>query len=145
MSAPPGKETAPAPPPSRGARASGTREDGTRDHSTPAGAQLALLDVGPARSVGDDFDPVRDARPASRTLEPEFDRPRLARQLEQVLGVMLDGTWRTLAELSSVTGAPEASVSARLREIRALGHVVERRRRGLPSGGLHEYRIARLP
>lgn len=39
------------------------------------------------------------------------------------------------------TGAPEASASARLRDLRRAGLTVERRRRGDPKAGLWEYRV----
>ena len=72
----------------------------------------------------------------------ELDGDRLGRQLVTVRDLMTDGQWRTLREISDATKAPEASVSARLRELRGLGSKVERRRRGDPRRGLHEYRVA---
>lgn len=76
------------------------------------------------------------------TIEQELDAPRLGRQLLAVRLLMADGQWRTLREISEATKAPEASASARLRELRHDGHTVERRRRGDPRAGLHEYRLA---
>jgi hypothetical protein len=46
------------------------------------------------------------------------DKARLNAELEAVIKVVLDGAWYTLAEISSETGYPEASVSARLRDLR---------------------------
>ena len=57
------------------------------------------------------------------------DSARLGEQMLAVLSVMADGQWRTLAQLSEAAGAPEASVSARLRDLRKPrfgGHRVER-------------------
>lgn len=64
------------------------------------------------------------------TYNPERDGARLGDQMLAVYAVMADGRWRTLADLSSAVGAPEASVSARLRDLRKPrfgGHRVERR------------------
>jgi hypothetical protein len=79
------------------------------------------------------------------TYEPEPDHDRLASQVARVFDLMKDGRWRTLGEIESVTGDPQASVSARLRDLRKDrfgGHEVQRRRRGLPRRGLFEYRLA---
>jgi len=70
----------------------------------------------------------------------EADRIRLRRQFREVRTVMLDGLWHTLRELSRITGHPEASVSARLREINRLCEpVVKERIR--PEGGQRRYRL----
>lgn len=85
----------------------------------------------------------------SEQLQLNFDGPdlekedhvRLAGQILAIFSVMQDRTWRTLAEIARVTGAPEASASAQLRHLRKArfgGHTVERRRRG---AGLYEYRL----
>lgn len=77
------------------------------------------------------------------TYEPERDRERLSRQLDAVRRAMLDGAWRTLAEIAAAAGAPEASVSARLRDLRKPrfgGWTVQRKNLG---GGTWQYRVAR--
>jgi hypothetical protein len=77
------------------------------------------------------------------TFNPERDGDRLRRQLVRVRSLMLDGRWRTLAEISLVTGYPEASVSARLRDLRKArfgSHLVERE---YVSKGLWKYRVER--
>lgn len=77
------------------------------------------------------------------TFDAVFDFDRLNAQAKRVFRVMADGEWRTLRELAGATGDPEASVSARLRDLRKPrfgGLTVERRRRGR---GLWEYRIDR--
>ena len=69
------------------------------------------------------------------------DGTRLAQQMGRVRRVMADGTWHTLAELAAECDAPEASVSARLRDLRKPrfgGYTVERR---YVSAGLFEYRL----
>lgn len=79
----------------------------------------------------------------SSTLEAE-DRPRLARQLdvvrERLLLIGHAGNWLSLAEMERLFGwkYPQASISARLRQLRSQGYLVERRRR---SKGTHEYRV----
>ena len=46
------------------------------------------------------------------------DFPRLNRQLRAVYDLMRDGAWRSLRQISNRTGEPEASISARLRDLR---------------------------
>ncbi len=75
------------------------------------------------------------------TFDVAQDGPRLSRQLAAVKGLMDDGMWRPLWVISVVTGASEASVSARLRDLRKPkfgAHTVERRR---VEDGLWEYRV----
>jgi DNA-binding Lrp family transcriptional regulator len=75
------------------------------------------------------------------TYEPDRDRERLARQLRAVRVLMADGSGRTLREVSAAVGAPEASVSARLRDLRKArfgAYTVERRH---VERGLFEYRV----
>jgi hypothetical protein len=78
------------------------------------------------------------------TYEPEHDQVRLSGQTRRVFGAMRDGQWRTLGEIESITGDPQASVSARLRDLRKDrfgGHEVNRRRRGAAERGLFEYQL----
>ncbi len=50
------------------------------------------------------------------------------RQTSEVFAIVKDGGWRTLREVATRHGnIPEASVSARLRDLRKLGFKVERR------------------
>ena len=51
------------------------------------------------------------------TITPD-DFPRLNRQLRVVYEVMRDGYWHSLKSLARETGEPEASISARLRDLR---------------------------
>jgi hypothetical protein len=78
------------------------------------------------------------------TYEPHLDRERLAFLLGAVLDQLRTGCWCTLGELQVRIGkGSEAGISARLRELRKLGFVVERRRRPHVPGerGLFEYRL----
>lgn len=87
-------------------------------------------------SDADDFD--------GETYDRPKDRARLGRQLTAVATLMEDGEWRTLAEIAKAIGAPEASVSARLRDLRKpkFGRqAVQSQRRGGSLAGLWEYRI----
>lgn len=70
------------------------------------------------------------------TYDHTRDSARLGDQMAAVLSVMADGKWRTLSAIASETNAPEASISARLRDLRKErfgGHTVNREfvRRGL--------------
>lgn len=71
-----------------------------------------------------------------QTYNPRRDFSRLNAQAKRVAEIIDDGKWHTLADISRVTGDPEASVSARLRDLRKEqngGFIVEREhvRRGL--------------
>jgi hypothetical protein len=78
------------------------------------------------------------------TFTAPLDLDRLETLLQRVQALMADGCWRTLGEIQSLCGGSEASVSARLRDLRKerFGCLqVERRRRGEPKAGLWEYRV----
>lgn len=75
------------------------------------------------------------------TFNPDLDSERLAKQSSRVFALMKDGRARTLREISDATGDPEASVSARLRDLRRLGLTVNRQRRGDEKRGLFEYSV----
>ena len=75
------------------------------------------------------------------TYDPDRDHVRLNAQTLRVWEVMKGGAWMTLKQISDATGDPEASISARLRDLRKAkfgGHTVERDCLG---GGLHMYRV----
>jgi len=79
--------------------------------------------------------------------EAKADEARLTGQLLRVFDCMKDGRWRTLSELHRVAGATEASVSARLRDLRKSrfgGHTVNRRARGERERGIFEYQLVRV-
>ena len=85
--------------------------------------------------------PIEGHRDGS-SYEPTKDFTRLNRQAQAVYTYMQNGLWRTLSEISQATGAPEASVSARIRDLKKLrfgGYPVHKRRRA--DKGLWEYRL----
>lgn len=79
------------------------------------------------------------------TYVPSLDRERLGEQLLRVIDLMADGKWRSLREIASITDDPEASISARLRDIRKLWgtDAMESRRRPSVDArkGVWEYRV----
>lgn len=77
-------------------------------------------------------------QPLGATLDADRDANRLTAQAKRVYAIMKDGKEHTLSELSSATGDPEASVSARLRDIRRSGKTIDRR---YVSNGLWAYRM----
>ena len=80
--------------------------------------------------------------PDGETYERAIDRDRLGKQHREVFDLMSDGKARTLREIEDLTGYPQASVSARLRDFRKEkfgGHQLDRTRRG--EGGTYEYRL----
>lgn len=86
-----------------------------------------LLERRPARFDGPDL--------------TDGDHVRLTGQLARVVAFVRDQKWHTLAEISAATGAPEASVSAQLRNARKErfgAFNIERRHVG---HGLYEYRL----
>jgi hypothetical protein len=87
----------------------------------------------------------------SPTIVNALDGERLGKQLGATIIAMAEGKWMTLAEISAAIyfafeiHAPEASVSARLRQMRNEHNwIVQRRRRGDPKAGLWEYRCERI-
>ena len=77
------------------------------------------------------------------TIEASRDNARLTVQLNEVRRLMVPGDWWTLAELARATGYPEASISARLRDLRKPkfgGYTVERQ---YVERGLFRYRVTR--
>ena len=77
------------------------------------------------------------------TYDPIEDHDRLATLLERVRLLMLDGNWRTLAAISLAAGGTEASVSARLRDLRkpSGGSYLVDRERVKGARGLFRYRV----
>ena len=53
-----------------------------------------------------------------QSYDPVKDRERLGKQLCRVMDLMIDGKPRTLRQISDATHDPEASISARLRDVR---------------------------
>jgi len=81
--------------------------------------------------------------PLGETFDAEVDGARLGAQMRAVRDLMADGRWRTLRQISRAVQHPEASVSARLRDLRRAGWTVDRRSRGERTRGLWEYRATR--
>lgn len=86
---------------------------------------------------------------AGRTYVPERDQKRLTTQYEKVRAVVMawqdvlinpEDRWFTLGWLSNLLGIPEASLSARLRDLRRDGYIVERE---YVHRGLHRYRVTK--
>lgn len=75
------------------------------------------------------------------TYQPELDFARLNSLLNRVRNFMADGQWHTLKAIAEACGGSEASVSARLRDLRKEGRIVERQRIGDPKAGVFAYRV----
>lgn len=76
---------------------------------------------------------------------PEYDHkrdsPRLSKQLNRIFELMKDGKYRTLNQISEITGDPHASVSSALRCFRKPkfgSYIVDKQYIG---NGLYEYRL----
>ena len=77
------------------------------------------------------------------TFDPARDRERLNAQLARVLEAMSDGKPWTLKELIAKCGGTEASVSARIRDLRKAKFGGHRVRSTCVERGLWVYRIVR--
>jgi hypothetical protein len=77
----------------------------------------------------------------------KLDGERLGKQLAHVKEFMLTASkydaWHTLRTIHLLIGYPEASISARLRDLRRMGYQVDKRRRGEASRGCWEYRVSK--
>lgn len=85
---------------------------------------------------------MRVERFDGQTFSLDRDGERLTSELQRVKGYVMDGEYHTLAEISAALGYPEASVSARLRDLRKPrfgGYLVERE---YVTRGLWRYRLA---
>ena len=101
---------------------------------------------------GELFPPVAPVNPQREppqfdgtTYQPARDYARLQSQLGRVYRVLQRGAWLTLPEIAAQTGDPEASISARIRDLRKPKYggfeVHHRVREG--HTGLWEYRLCR--
>lgn len=75
------------------------------------------------------------------TFEPKRDESRLKIQLAKVRRAMWDGRWHTLDELATTADAPQASVSARIRDLRKSRFGAYKVEKRYVARGLFEYRI----
>jgi hypothetical protein len=76
--------------------------------------------------------------------ESAMDKNRLTLQLGRIYKCMIDGRWRTLEEISQITGDGESSISAQLRHLRKPkfgSYEVQKKIRGDRKNGLYEYRV----
>lgn len=77
------------------------------------------------------------------TFDPKRDGKRLGAQLQRVIDCVVTGPargqWFTLSGVAGFTESPEASVSARLRDLRRMGYTVERR---YIERGLWQYKVS---
>lgn len=64
------------------------------------------------------FKPASAIAYDGETYSAPRDYPRLNKQTAAVFAIVRDGQWRTLAQIAAAADAPEASVSARLRDLR---------------------------
>jgi hypothetical protein len=85
-----------------------------------------------------DWQPPEPADIRGETFDPDRDGKRLNAQCQRVFNLMRDGNWRTLAQISFVTHDPEASVSARLRDLKRFGFGYDKK---YISRGLWSYRL----
>lgn len=76
------------------------------------------------------------------TYDAPMDHGRLRGQLLRVFARLSDGSWHTLRDLAASAGGSEASVSARLRDLRKPQYGKREVHRRRISGGLYEYRIS---
>lgn len=89
----------------------------------------------------DAADIVMSPHPDGETYDPDRDHERLALQRGRVYRALRRGDWWTLADLAREAHAPEASVSARIRDLRKPrfgAFTIDKRYAG---NGLWEYRL----
>ena len=76
--------------------------------------------------------------------DPRYDKARLTGQILRIFKAIKDGSWNTLVEIQDLTGDPQASISAQLRNLRKErfgSYLIEKRYRGDRANGLWEYRL----
>lgn len=89
------------------------------------------------------FEQARRRKTFGPAYDPDLDGERIENQHKKIRDLMLDGEWRTLAEIEKKLKYPQASISAQLRHLKKPefgSYIMTKRRR---SGGLWEYRIER--
>jgi len=130
-----GLNTKPAAEGQQGGRSASAASQDTDQRYGVTEGQLSRLQTGTVE------DSLPDADFDGETYERDRDHSRLKAQLDSVFAVMKDHNWHTLSEISALTGAPEQSVGARLRDLRKEkfgGHVIERQ---YIEAGLWHYRF----
>ncbi len=76
--------------------------------------------------------------------DPKYDKARLTGQMLGIWNIMKDGVPRTLREIAFLTGYPEASISAQLRNFRKekFGkHTLDKWHRGRKENGCWVYKL----
>ena len=93
-------------------------------------------------------DPVLPpVHPRSATYDPALDHERLSKQARRVYDVLKGGEWLTLDEIAVLSSSPQASVSARFRDLRRIGSKSgawtcgSKRRPGAEGSGVWVYRL----
>lgn len=84
-----------------------------------------------------------DAHRSGKTYDPRLDAARLNTQARKVWDIMRDRHWRTLGQIEALTGYPQPSISARLRDFRKArcgAHTVQHKRDEYRTG-LWWYRL----
>jgi len=90
-----------------------------------------------------DWQPPSPPAYGGATFDAERDGLRLNAQCKRVYDVMKDGAWHTLKQISAATGDPEASISARIRDLRKSAFGGFRIDREYIERGLWKYRMVR--
>src|SRR3954470_11943617 len=85
-------------------------------------------------------DAIALAQEEAKTAPEPPSSLKWSRLLFAVYVVMQDGRWRTLAEIAFAAKAPEASVSARIRDL-ANEKGIPHEKRKAPEGKLYVYRL----
>jgi len=99
------------------------------DHAAHCDGRQGMVEA----STDADFD--------GETYDRARDRERLHAQLSRVFRYMRDREWHTLENIAAGTGDPQASVSARLRDLRKEKFGAYRIARRYLADGLWEYRM----
>ena len=98
-----------------------------------------------AKEAKEHTQPVpRDPPFSGAEYDAKFDKARLVTQMQKIYMLVSDRKWRTLQEISELTGEPHSSVSAQLRNLRKSefgSHIIDKQVRGDRSKGLYEYKL----
>lgn len=86
----------------------------------------------------------RDYDASGKTYNPKKDMDAISRQCRAVWAVVKDGEWYSLERIKELTGAPEASVSARIRDLSNKHGCTYEKKRDPNHRGLWWYRFEPL-
>lgn len=76
------------------------------------------------------WQPPRPGKFLGATFDSARDEERLSKQLKAVHDVMKDGQHRSLRQMADAAGCPEASASARFRDLKRLGFPMQKKNEG---------------